>query len=158
MSNVWAIHGRRPRFEMVRDRVAVLERTGIGDLHAVGNDRGRVFDRLRRSYSDPIETKDETIQVWTTVLLRFAFEPTVGDLVVHPDPQRRTLSVGRITSAYRFDAGPPELHVRDVAWLVTDIPRDRLSDKAKQDISQRPAFFEVLHTGGEFASFAGWEE
>jgi predicted Mrr-cat superfamily restriction endonuclease len=135
---------------MVRDRLLVLERAGIGDLHAVGNDRDRVFETLRCSYPDRVKTKDGAIQVWTTVLLRFAFEPAIGDLVIHPDPKRRTVSIGRINSGYRFDAGPPERHLRDVDWIQTGIPRDRLSADAQQDISQRPAFFEVLRAGDEF--------
>jgi predicted Mrr-cat superfamily restriction endonuclease len=135
---------------MVRDRLLVLERAGIGDLRAVGHDRDRVFATLRRSYPDPVKTKDGTIQVWTTVLLRFAFEPAVGDLVVHPDPRRRTVSIGRVASGYRFDAAPPERHLRDVERLKTGIPRDRLSAEAQQDISQRPTFFEVRKAGDEF--------
>lgn len=152
MGSVWGIHGRRPAFEMVRDRVIALERAGIGDLQAIGKDRGRVADRLRASYPDRKTTPDGTIRNWTTVLLRFTFEPAIGDLVVHPDPKSRTVSIGRITSGYRFEAAPRELHLRDVEWLVTGIPRDRLSDAARQDISQRPAFFGVPVAGDEFAT------
>lgn len=154
MASVWGIHGRRPAFEMVRDRVLALERAGIGDLHSIGNDRGRVADRLRASYPDGKKTPDGTIRNWTTVLLRFAFEPAVGDLVVHPDPKNRTVSLGRITSGYRFEAERRELHMRDAEWLMTGVPRDRLSDEARQDISQRVAFFEVLVAGDEFLALA----
>lgn len=151
MGSVWGVHGRRPGFEMVRDRVVVLERAGIGDLHAVGEDRGRVERKLRASYPDE---KDGTIRTWTTVLLRFAFGPAVGDLVVHPDPLARTVSVGRITGEYEFRAQPRELHLRTAQWLLTNIPRDRLSEEARQDISQRTAFFEIRHAADEFRALA----
>lgn len=147
MGSVWGIHGRRPWFEMVRDDLIALERPGVGDLHAIGDDRDRVEARLGDSYS---KEKDGTIRVWATVLLRFAFEPQVGDLVVHPDPQTRTVNVGRITGDYRFLARPRELHVRPAEWLATGFPRDELSEDAQQDISQRTAFFELKRSGDEF--------
>jgi hypothetical protein len=149
LAGIWGIHGRRPDFEMVRDRMLQLERAGVGDLHQLGDDRARVFDRLRASY--PRE-REGTLRNWTTVLLRFAFAPAVGDLVVHPDPRRRTFSLGRLGGPYRFTAGERELHERDVEWLLTGVPRDRLSAEAAADIAQRPAFFEVKQTGDEFAA------
>ncbi len=137
---------------MLRDGLIALERAGIGDLHGVGDDRARVFARLRASYPAQ-ETKDGTIRTWTSVLLRFAFAPAVGDLVVHPDPIRRTVSVGRITSGYRFESAPRELHLRDARWVVRNHPRDRLSDGAKQAVSQRTAFFEIRgEAASEFAA------
>src|SRR4051794_28169877 len=145
MAGGWGIHGRRPWFEMVRDNVVELERPGIGDLHAIGDNRETIQRKLRGSY--PTE-KDGTIRAWTTVLLRFAFGPAAGDLVVHPDPLNRTVSVGRITGRYEFRGSPRELHTRTAQWLVTAYPRDKLSAVAQQDISQRPAFFE-LKTAGE---------
>lgn len=152
VTSVWGIHGRRPWFEMVRDGAITLDRRGIGDLLAIGDDRGRVERRLRDSYPDE---KDGTIRAWTTVLLRFAFEPEPGDLVVHPDPLKRTVSIGRITGGYEFEKRDKELHRRSAEWLVTDIPRDELSTDAQQDISQRPAFFELHSTGDEFAALVG---
>jgi predicted Mrr-cat superfamily restriction endonuclease len=143
---VWGIHGRRPWFEMVRDGAIALERPGIGDLQAVGYDRATVQRRLREAYPDE---KEGTIRAWTTVLLRFAFEPQLGDLVIHPDPRTRTISVGRITGRYEFESEPRELHRRAAQWLLTDIPRDELSADARQDISRRPAFFEVKIAGDE---------
>lgn len=154
MASVWGIHGRRPNFELLRDRVIALERAGVGDLGAVGNDRARVMERLRASYPDREQTPDGTLRNWTTVLLRFAFEPVVGDLVVHPDPRSRTVGIGRIAGDYRFEATPRELHLRDVEWAATGVPRDQLSDEARQAISQRLAFFEVLAIGDEFGALA----
>jgi predicted Mrr-cat superfamily restriction endonuclease len=154
VARTWGIHGRRPQFEMLRDRHIALERAGVGDLVALGNDRRTVERRLRESYPDRTKTKDGTIQVWTTVLLRFAFEPVEGDLVVHPDPANRTFSIGRISGAYRFTAAPRELHTRTTEWLVTGLSRDRLSDAAKQTISRRTAFFEVKDATEEFNNLA----
>src|SRR3954451_12073661 len=129
MVGAWGIHGRRPWFEMVRDELIALERPGVGNLHALGDDRVRIERQLRESY--PHE-RHGTIRAWTTVLLRFAFAPTVGDVVVHPDPPTRTVSIGRTTSRYRFLAQPRELHLRSAEWLLTGLPRDDLSIAAQQ--------------------------
>lgn len=131
---------------MVRDGVVALERAGVGDVRALGDDREQVAARLRDSY--PRE-KDGTIRAWTTVLLRFAFGPTPGDLVVHPDPLTRTFSIGRITGDYEFHPGDKELHVRSATWLATGVRREELSAGGQKDISQRPAFFELQRAGAE---------
>ena len=145
----WGIHGRRPQFEMVRDGIIALERPGVGDLHELGDDRDAVFTALRRSY--PHEP-DGTIRTWTTVLLWFAFGPGVCDLVVHPDPLTRTVSVGRIASGYRFEPGPRERHVRDALWLLTGYPREALSESARREISRRTAFFPLDGSAAELAA------
>lgn len=70
---------------MVRDGAIALERSGIGDLQAVGYDRATVQRRLHEAYLDE---KEGTVRAWTTVLLRFAFEPQLGDLVATPTRRR----------------------------------------------------------------------
>jgi predicted Mrr-cat superfamily restriction endonuclease len=90
---------------MVRDRV--LRPLSVR-ASATSEPSARTAKLSRRSagasYPDREQTPDGTVVVWTTVLLRFAFGPEVGDLVVHADPKSRTVSIGRITSAYRFEA------------------------------------------------------
>lgn len=103
MGSAWGIHGRRPAFEMVLERLIALERPGIGNMHAIGDDRGRVERALRASYPNG---KDGTIRNWTTVLLRFAFGPAVVGgtrwaLERRPLAAKRTAASGRAYATLR---------------------------------------------------------
>lgn len=138
LNTCWGIHGRRPRFEMVRDGQLVLEREGVGDLAACGGDRRAIEAELRASHPHAPEGR---LRAWATVLARFYNGPAVGDLVAHPDPVRRTISLVRITGEYEFDA--PARHTRSVSWSVTGMPRDELSPEAQKGVSQLVAFFSI---------------
>ena len=146
---LWGVHGL-PGTDFVALGAIVLERPGTGDLDAVGDDSDRLKRRLASAY--PWESAG-TIAAWTGVLRRFAFDPELGDLVVHPDRPSRTLSIGRIASDYLWDANAGnDLHVRRVGWLRSGIPRDWLSDEARTAISARVAFFQVRRGVDELES------
>lgn len=146
---VWGIHGL-PRSDFIALGAVMLERPGSGDLARLGNDRAALKRRLAGAY--PLESAG-TVAAWAGVLRRFAFEPEVGDLVVHPDRRSRTLSVGRIASDYQWKAnGGSDMHVRRVTWLRTRLPRDRLSAQARAAISARVAFFEIKRATHELTS------
>jgi predicted Mrr-cat superfamily restriction endonuclease len=147
----WGIHAGRPRSAFLDTGVLLLERSGVRDLSEIGPDRATIKAELARSYPD---AKDGTIAAWTGVLLRFAFEPQVGDLVVHPERESSTVSVGRITSAYYWEA--PGRHCRQVSWSVyRRVPRRDFSDGALREISARPAFFAVRKNAAEFERMTG---
>ena len=82
MSAVWGIHAGGPQSPFVASGVIELDRVGVGDLHAIGEDRAAIKRRLAGSFPD---ARPGTIAAWAGVLLRFAYGPHVGDLVVHPE-------------------------------------------------------------------------
>lgn len=107
---------------------------------------------LQASYPDE---SWHTVAAWAGVLLRFAFHASIGDIVIHPERESRTISVGRIETDYEF--GAPDLHLRKVTWLVRRIPRDQFSRGARQQASNRLAFFEVLEHADEFRGLGASE-
>jgi predicted Mrr-cat superfamily restriction endonuclease len=150
--SLWGIHGLVNE-DFVNSGQIALERPMVGDLMLLGDDRERIKQRLRLAYP---QERPGTIVAWASVLRRFAFDADEGDLVVHPNRRRRSVSVGRIKSPYRWDAnGGSDRHLRLVEWLAVGIPRDRLSDEAKQAVSARVAFFEIRRAAAEFERLAG---
>ena len=150
MTTVWGIHAGGPRSPFLDGDVIVLERAGIRDLRLLREDREAIKRELTASYPD---AKPGTIAAWAGVLLRFAFEPDVGDLVAHPERKSNTVSIARIESDYFWEA--PDRHCRRVRWLVRRIPRKELSDGGRQELSARVAFFAVRHHADELAARAG---
>lgn len=142
---VWGIHAGGPRSPFLDTGVVVLERAGIRDLRLAGEDRAAVKRELTASHPG---AKPGTVAAWAGVLLRFAFEPDVGDLLVHPERATTSVSIGSIDSDYYWEA--PDRHCRRVTWLVRRIPRRRISDSAAKEISARVAFFAVQHHADEF--------
>jgi predicted Mrr-cat superfamily restriction endonuclease len=147
MSAVWGIHAGQTRSLFLRTGVVVLQRAGIRDLALIGEDRHAIKAELTRSYP---QAKSGTIAAWAGVLLRFAFEPDVGDVVAHPERASKSVSIGRFTSDYYWEA--PDRHCRRVRWLARGLPRDDFSDRARQELSARVAFFAIRTSAGEFTS------
>jgi predicted Mrr-cat superfamily restriction endonuclease len=123
---------------LFEDRI-VLERPGVGDLNRVGDDQEALEALLRSRYP---RKSPETIRHWALTLLRFAFTAVPGDLIVHPDTHRKTLSFGRVVGAY-FWRPDVDQHCRQVEWRRTDIRREQFSAAAQQAAGGRAAFFAI---------------
>jgi predicted Mrr-cat superfamily restriction endonuclease len=122
---------------------------GVRDLQLIGDDRAAIKAELTRSYP---QEKPGTIAAWAGVLLRFGFEPAVGDLIAHPERATSSVSLGRIESDYYWEA--PDRHCRRVRWLARRVPRSDFSDEARQELSARVAFFAVRAAAGDIARLA----
>lgn len=146
---VWGIHAGGPRSPFLQSNIVVLERSGIRDLRLIGKHREAIKRELGASYPD---AKSETVAAWAGVLLRFAFEPTVGDLLAHPERQTNSVSIGRIESEYYWEA--PDQHCRRVEWLARRVPRREFSESARRELSARVAFFVVRHHAAEVVAVA----
>lgn len=131
-----------------RSDVLVLERPGVGDLRRLGDDRAAIKAALHCAYP---RTGAGTIQQWAGTLTRFAFIASTGELIIHPDPLRRTLSIGRLHGEYFWCDEAPDQLCRKVRWVRTGVPRDHFSSAAQQAASGRAAFFSVRRSVEEFA-------
>jgi restriction system protein len=120
----------------------------IGDLRAIGADREALKAELAEAYPD---AKPRAIPVWAGVLLRFAFEMRVGDLVVHPCKGDSTLSFGRVAGGYRWepDAPPDNRHRRAVDWLEVGVPRMVFSESARHELGSAITLFRVRRNADE---------
>lgn len=144
---VWGIHPLRGVDFAAAGNVLILERPGVGDLRRYGVDRARLKAALVASYPS---IAPGTIAQWTGTLLRFAVLAKDDDFVVHPNPSRRTLSLGRLVGEYFWqDADPVDRHVRRVRWIHGGIQRDALSATAQKAVSGRAAFFSAERAADE---------
>lgn len=87
-------------------------------------------------------------------LFRFVHEMQDFDLVISPLKRKRAVLVGRVIGPYRFVAGEnfyPQR--RPVEWLA-EIERDRLSEKAQNEISAQLPFFAVKRHADVFRQAA----
>lgn len=71
------------------------------------------------------EAKPKSISNWVSQVWPFAHEMVMGDLVIVPLKDSRTIQIGEIKSDYQFDiSGPnPYYHWRSVKWIGEGIPR-----------------------------------
>lgn len=147
---VWGIHPLDGTDFAAAGDLLILERTGVGDLRQYDGDRARLKAALIGSYPT---TNERTVGQWAGTLLRFAVLASDGDLVLHPNPARRTLSLGRLVGEYFWrDSEPVDQHLRHVLWLRRGIARDALSAAAQKAVSGRAAFFSADGAATELAT------
>ncbi|MDQ3934511.1 MAG: hypothetical protein M3340_07750 [Actinomycetota bacterium] len=89
------------------------------------------------------------------MLLRFAFEMEVGDLVVHPVKADSSVAVGRVAGDYAWLAEAPasSRHRRPVEWIEDGIPREAFSESARHEIGSSLTLFRVRRHAHEFEGF-----
>lgn len=146
---VWGIHNDAiPASQLIAEGFVSIGWDEVGDLQLIGDDKEAIKALL--SEKRPTD-KPRAIAGWTGVLRRFAFELSVGDLVVAPNRQKPVFNIGRVTGPYRFvpDA-PTHRHRRSVDWLVTDAPRSAFSYTAQNEMSAMLTFFQVANHAEEF--------
>jgi restriction system protein len=121
---LWVVKGGRAgeREDRFLDRSVV----GIGweelpDLNGFGT-----REDLKAAYRSLFPGSSEgNVAVQVGQLWAFAHTMQPGDLVVVPLKRRGQIAIGRIKGPYRHaaDLGADLSHVRDVEWLVRDLPR-----------------------------------
>ena len=117
MATVWGLHNDHPELGLVENGFVSISWEDLGDLRRLGPDREAFKAALERHYP---RAKPGAYPVMAGVLRRFVYEMAVGDLVIYPHKPDSTLSFGRVTGDYRFDADAPTHHNRrDVQWLRT---------------------------------------
>ena len=123
--SVWLIrsgaHGEFEQKFLDESRVYVTwERLDV-DLSQM-TDRGELEHALAQRYPDakPNALRNYVSQIWP-----FAHEMEAGDLVVVPRKTDRSIQIGEIVGAYRFDGNSPSpyYHLRPVKWVGEAIPR-----------------------------------
>lgn len=151
MTRIWGIHSDQPDLDLIGDGFVAIGWDEIGDLTALGPDKDALKALIAESYPD---AKPGAIPVWAGVLLRFAFEVETGDLVIHPHKPDSTLSFGRVTSDYYYDAAAEvHPHRRRVEWLATGIPRAQFSKTARYEVGSAVTLFRVKTHADEFLRF-----
>lgn len=148
MKRLWGIHNDQPHLDFLGDGFVSVGWDEIGDLTQIGADKDELKGRVKAAYP---QAKPGAIPVWAGVLMRFAFDLEVGDLVVYPHKADSTVSFGRVTGDYRYDATAADhRHRRDVEWLEVGVPRAAFSKSARYEIGSAVTLFRVKNHTDEF--------
>lgn len=148
---VWGVHSDHPELDLIANGFIAIGWDDVGDLTAIGSDKETMKQRVTEARPT---AKPGAIPVWAGVLLRFAFEMRVGDLVIYPYKPDSTLNFGRIQSDYYHDASAPvHRNRRKVEWLKTGVPRAQFSKSARYEVGSAVTLFRVKSHEREFVSF-----
>ncbi|WP_315503767.1 hypothetical protein [Actinomyces radicidentis] len=155
---LWGLHNDVRGQELIDGGYVAIGWGAVGDLHAIGDNQLR----MRVAVADKFpEMKRGAVPGTAGTLRRFTFEAQIGDLLVFPNKQDRTLAFGRITGGYEFDAQDGrQPHHRQVEWLKTGVTRTLFSQSAPAEIGSAITMFGVHRHRQEFLFFitAGSEE
>ncbi|MBD2765911.1 restriction endonuclease [Kocuria sp. cx-455] len=148
--NMWGIHNNEINDQLVEGGFVSVG-WELGDLTRIGNNRERMKAALRENLPD---AKEGAIPIWSGILLRFAFEMNIGDLVISPNKSDGTLNFGEIIGNYEFH---PEVrrhrHRRPVQWIRTDVPRGLFPKTALYEIGSALTLFRVKRHTSIFMKF-----
>jgi len=150
-STVWGIHaGKTGDADQLfqKHNVIALGWVDVGDLSKLPADREAFKARVKECYPN---RKEGYFPVAGGQLFRFVHEAKVGDYVLYPSKQDRTVHIGEITGPFKYDPktqqGYPQ-H-RPVKWLKT-VPRTHFSQGALYEIGSALSFFQVRQFADEF--------
>lgn len=143
---MWGIHNDQADIDPVADGAVRIGWDDTGDLSQLSASRDAFKQRLAETMP---AVEQKSIAGSAGTLYRFVHEIKVGDVIVSPNRNKRTLNIGSVNGAYRFQ---PEAdihrHWRPVEWLAVDVPRDELSEAAQNEISSLITLFKI-NTGRE---------
>lgn len=133
---VWMVRAGRGGIyapDFVSRTAAILGWGNTGDI--AGLDRDAIQNCVHAGFPDYSKNKTGTA---TNTLLRFTTAIAIGDLIVTPEPESRTILFGRVNGPYAFLDEPiaPNTdyqHVRPVAWFAR-VDRDELSYGARNSL------------------------
>jgi restriction system protein len=148
---VWGVHNDHPELDLIGNGFISVGWDNIGDLTAIGRDKETLKQTVAAAYPT---AKPGAIPVWAGVLLRFAYEMQVGDLVIYAYKPDSTLNFGRIESDYYHDSeADRHRNRRKVRWLKTGIPRAQFSKSARYEVGSAVTLFRVKNHEREFVTF-----
>ena len=83
---IWGVRTDHPELDHVDNGFVGIGWDEVGDLTKIGPDKDLMKQRVAEARPT---AKPGAIPVWAGVLLRFAFEIEVGDLVIYPNKLRK---------------------------------------------------------------------
>jgi restriction system protein len=148
MSAMWGVHNDTLGRELVEDEFISIGWDEIGDLRSAGSSRDELKAALWAAYPD---SKPGAIAGWAGILLRFAQEMTVGDIVVAPYKKDSTINIGVITGPYVYLPDVPKhQHRRSVEWKKVGLSRTIFSQAALYELGAFLTVFRIRKHDDEF--------
>ena len=156
MATIWGIHNDTLGSELLEQGFVAIGWPEMHDLKTIPHDRPLMKDAVSHAYPG---AKPGAIPVWAGILLRFAYDIQVGDLVIAPNKADSTLSFGRVAGDYEYhqDAGTMP-HRRQVTWLRKGVARSLFSQAALYEIGSALTLFQVRKHADEFHRFLSTDE
>lgn len=150
---VWGIHNDSLSDELVEGGFVSIGWDRIGDLRAIGLDRGRLKSALTEAYPDD---KPRAIAGRAGTMLRFARDIQEGDLVVAPNRSDSTINLGVVTGPYEHHPeAETHRHRRTVEWKKLGVSRTVFTQAALYEIGSLLAVFGIRKHPEEFLTALG---
>lgn len=115
--------------------------------------RFRSKEQLQRKADEVFaESKPKSRTSWVNQVWRFAHEIKKGDRVITYSKEKREYIVGTVTEEHRYDPSighPYYPNIIRVKWENATVPRDSLSDGAKNSLGSTLTVFRVDEWGDE---------
>jgi restriction system protein len=135
----------------------------LGDLTWLtdrGDSPAHLYQRLTELYRQKFGGSKIGVGLNAAMVWNFVREISVGDVVLLPDSERRTVLPGRVKSEYRYVPTPdddcPYPHRRDMAWQEDkEFRTDDLPPKLKSSLSRPPTVFNLDAYAEELAPLVG---
>lgn len=148
---IWGVHmAAEHGLAPVQQGYVAIGQSALGDLSRLTPTR----EAFKAAYSQVHPSaKPGNIAVTAGVLFRFAIEMKPGDLIILPSKPNRSVNIGMVEGAYRFDAQAPAdcPNLRSVKWLKS-IPRESFSQSALNEIGSAITLFRVTTNADEFVA------
>ncbi len=150
-ARVWTVRagasGQADHIFLGSGQIAISSAEVEADVSNLPASRGAFKEAFGRSVS----LRPESVPVQAGQLFRFVHEMSIGDRVIYPRRQDRTLWWGEIVGPYVFEAdGADEFsHRRSVRW-IGKLSRDEFSQGALYELGSLLALFEVKSFAAEF--------
>ena len=148
---MWGIHNGDPSLDLLDGGFISIGWEHVGDLTQIPADREALKMAISGAYPN---AKPGAIPVWAGVIFRFMAEIQLGDLVVSPKKDDRTLNFGVVTSDFYVDSvATSHRNRRRVEWTKVGVPRDQFSQAALHEIGSAVTLFKVSNHLDEFLRY-----
>lgn len=151
MTRMWGIHNDALGAELVEMGFISIGWEEMADLRTIGDDRTLMKQAVELAYRD---AKPGAVPVWAGVLLRFAFEMQVGDVIVAPYRADSTLNFGVVEGPYEHHPDARiHPHRRSVRWLRTGVARGLFPQTVLYEIGAAITLFQIRRGAATFEAF-----
>jgi restriction system protein len=148
---MWGIHNDALGAELVEVGFISIGWEEMADLRTIGDDRTLMKRAVELAYPD---AKPGAVPVWAGVLLRFAFDMQVGDVIVAPYRADSTLNFGVVDGPYEHH---PEArvhpHRRSVRWVRVGVARGLFPQTVLYEIGAAITLFQIRRGAATFEAF-----
>jgi restriction system protein len=139
---IWAIRagrGGKADHLFFESKVIALEDDSMGDLACIDPTRDCFKRTHREEHQDASAGGSANI---AGKYFRFCLEIAPADTVLYYRLADRHFYVGKVTGAYRFEAGEEFPHQRPVKWIAR-FPKENVSVNAQRELGAARTFFRV---------------